>query len=163
MSSQKQDKAEKRGIKNRMHPLASPHIGVVGDESLHPVGIGKAMLGVMGSSAMAKMDIMFLLPNVPAGEGGSKSYENDKIAQWKLTHGHTTRSPSPGRSLRNEARFCKRFAAQKRNLSKMLRGILDLALHENVVVLFTAAGCADQGHVHERQLFPEPNFCHSCF
>ena len=40
----------------------------------------------------------------------------------------------------------------------MLRGILDLALCNNVVVLFTATGCADQEHVHGRQPLPQPNF-----
>jgi len=78
-------------------PLAPPYIGVVGDESLHPrakigrqighqspVGIGKGMLRVMGSSAIAKI---VTLPTsrcactALAGEGGSKnlffSYEDD--------------------------------------------------------------------------------------
>ena len=40
----------------------------------------------------------------------------------------------------------------------MLRGILDLARQENVVGLFTAAGCADQEHVYERQSLSEPIF-----
>lgn len=87
--SPKPNKTGKGGIETRLpriRPLASPYIGVVGDGSLRPrakiggqqghqlppPGIGKAMLRVVGSLAMAKKINIFLRPDVLAGEVGSK-------------------------------------------------------------------------------------------